>query len=148
MTKQNKSDPLDKKIGDKSISEWNDSWKVIPGGFKPKHDELKSHVGLARAILKVETMYILRGIVHPRGGIEKSLQRIRGIDQTGNRGHGAREIRKNIDALELEVLLVGQGHKAAEDTKLLKKALIKYHDPEWNKPASRRMKRIRAGKES
>ncbi len=49
-------------------------------------------------------------------------------------------IREHIDVLDLEVLLVGQSAQAGENAKLLKKALVQHHDPEWNRPARKRMK--------
>lgn len=55
-------------------------------------------------------------------------------------------IREHIEVLELEVLMVGEGFKASETTKLLKPAMIKYHDPEWKKPDRRRMESLRASK--
>lgn len=93
-------------------------------------------------------MYILCGTEHRDRGIEKSLQRIRGKDQTGNRSYGARKIREHIETVDLEVILVGQGYRAADQTKELKRAMMKFHDPEWNKPAKRRMENLRAGKGS
>jgi hypothetical protein len=54
-------------------------------------------------------------------------------------------IRKHIDDLELEVLLVGSDYQAAEKAKLLKRAMVSYLDPEWNRPHRKRMERIRAG---
>ena len=146
MVNQTKPDPLDEKILGKPLREWDAAWEPLPGGFSQQHPELRPYVGLARAMLKGETMYILRGTEHLNGGIAKSLQRIRGKKQTGNSGHGARMIRDNIDLLELEVLLVGKGYKFVEATKLLKTKLINYHDPEWNRPSRRRMNNLRAGK--
>lgn len=146
MANTKKPISLDDQILGKALREWDDSWRRIPGGFEPKHPKLSSHVGLARAILKGKTMYILRGTEDRDRGIEKSLQRIRGKDQTGNRSYGAQMIRENIDVLDLEVLLVGEGYKASEAAKELKKALVKIHDPEWNRPARRRMQKIRDGK--
>ena len=58
MAKAQHSNPLDQQFGDKSLREWEASWKRLPGGFKEKHPEL-NQVGLARAVLNGEVMYIL-----------------------------------------------------------------------------------------
>jgi len=146
MADQSKSDPLDVELLGKTLRQWNGSWERIPGGFKPKHPELASFVGLARAILNGRTMYILRGVEHSDRGIEKGLQRIRGQEQTGNAGYGAQMIRKHIDEVELEVLLVGKGVRAVEPTKQLKKAMVKYYDPPWLWPFLKRMKEMQAAR--
>ena len=131
-------------IAGKSLREWNDCWKPVTGGFKPKHPELRPYVGLARAVLNGQIVYIFRGTEHSKGGIEKSLQRIRGIEQTGNATSGPKAIRNQIDELELEVLLVGENKEAGEATKQLKRAMIKHLDPEWNRWHYFKLKRLRA----
>ena len=100
---------------------------------------------MARAVLNGEIMYILRGTEHLKGGIEKSLQRIRGRDQTGNASYGAQLLRQHRHELDIEVLSTGQNSRAAEAAKLLKIAMVKLYDPPWNRPHLRRMERIRGG---
>ena len=143
-----KPEHSEKSIGCKSIREWNELWTPLSGGFKTKHPELSNSVGLARAVLNGQTMYILRGTEHLHGGIEKSLQRIRGKAQTGNSGYGAQMIRKHIHELQLEILVIGCGLTAVEPTKALKKALVKLVNPLWNMPHLKRMAMLHAGKPS
>ncbi len=144
MAEKSKDELLDVKVGGKPLREWNDSWQPVPGGFKTKHPELRHHIGLARALLNGQTMYILCA-TEVGEGIEKGLQRIRGRPQTGNAGSGAKKIREHIDELDLEVLLVGNTAQSIEPSKSLKTAMINYYDPEWNRPHRNRMKNIRAG---
>ena len=147
MVYQQKSDPLDEVILDKPLREWIECWKLLYGGFKLKHPELRSQVGLARAVLHGHPMYVLRG-TELKGGLEKGLQRIRGKPQTGNHAFGARMLKKHFDDLDLEVLLVGNDEEAVKATKRLKIAMIKHYDPEWNRPHAKRMKKIRSRKRS
>lgn len=145
MSDHDEPDLLDSEILGKSLREWNKSWKRIPGGFGPKRPELRHHVGLFRAVRDGQTMYIARATEHGKGGIEKGLQRIRGCPQTGNARYGAQMIRKEMEKLELEVLIVGSDRQAAEAAKQLKVAMIALHDPEWERPNQKHLKDLRAG---
>jgi hypothetical protein len=145
MAKYDRSKILDVEVGGKAVRSWESLWKPLPGGFKKKHPELRNEVGLIRAVLRDEIMYIIRAAEHLTGGIEKGLQRIRGVEQTGNKSFGPQMLRQHIDEIDVEVLIVGSSYKDAEITKELKSIMIKIHDPLWNRPHTRRMNRIRAG---
>ena len=145
MRDQNTDKLLELEVGGKSLREWEQMWKPVPGGFATPQPALRGYVGLMRAKLTGNVMYIMRAAEHKKGGIEKGLQRIRGVPQTGNKGFGAQQLRAHIDELELEVLIAGQDSNAAQLAKDLKVLMVKYHDPEWNRPHGKRMRDLRAG---
>ena len=145
MVEKSRAKLLATGIGGRSVQDWDTDWRHIPAGFEGPHPELKGHVGLARAVREGTVMYILRAIEHNGGGLAKGLRRINGPDQTGNAGYGAQKIREHMPDLTLEVLCVGTTEAAASDTKKLKTLMIKLHDPEWNRPAARRLKNLRSG---
>jgi hypothetical protein len=133
-------------IGGKTLREWGDSWETLPGGFQPKRPHLRTVVGLVRALLDGETVYILCASEWAKGGIEKGLQRIRGKAQTGNDKYGAQQLRAHMERLELEILAIGDDEQASKTAKLLKPAMVRILDPQWNRPHRRRMESMRAAR--
>lgn len=148
MPIKSRTELLNAEVGGNTLAQWNARWEPLQGGFLKERPELRAYVGLARAVQNGEIKYVLRGTEHGKGGIEKSLVRIRGPEQSGNKGFGARQIRAHSNELELEVLKVGQDFEAAELTKKLKKLFVKLDDPEWNRPHIRRMKALRDAKKA
>ena len=55
-------------------------------------------------------------------------------------------MRKHIDELQIEVLIVGDDSSAVDFTKKLKTLMVKHYDPEWNRPAANRVKLLREGR--
>ena len=135
---------LDLKVDGRSIRDLDAHCQHVAEGFEGPHPDLKRYVGLARAVRDGTTMYILRATEHDGGGLAKGLRRINGPDQTGNSAYGAQKIREHMPALTLEVLCVGTTEAAAHHTKKLKTLMIKLHDPEWNRRATARMKKLRS----
>jgi hypothetical protein len=136
-----KGDLLATKIFGKALSEWDESWRPLIGGVMQNYANLRSSVGLMRAMLADKTKYIMRA-TELQGGLEKGMQRIRGPEQTGNAGYGAKMLRKHVNQLKFEIILVGYTSEAIDATKFLKTIMIKLHRPEWNEPQRKRMARI------
>jgi hypothetical protein len=127
-----KGDLLATKIFGKALSEWDESWRPLIGGVMQNYANLRS---------SDKTKYIMRA-TELQGGLEKGMQRIRGPEQTGNAGYGAKMLRKHVNQLKFEIILVGYTSEAIDATKFLKTIMIKLHRPEWNEPQRKRMARI------
>ncbi|MBJ7442463.1 MAG: hypothetical protein JHD35_26070 [Sphingopyxis sp.] len=145
MVKKSRAELMAEEINGRLVQDWDADWRQVPAGFAGPHPDLKRYVGLARAVREGETMYILRAIEHDGGGLAKGLRRISGPNQTGNAGYGAQKIREHMSELTLEVLCVGTTAVAARHAERLKTLMIKLHDPEWNRPATARLKKLRSG---
>lgn len=149
MAKTDKADLRQKLIGGLSVADWDKRWEALPNALSEAHPELRGVIGLIRFTLAGEIVYFVRGI-ETRGGLAKTIQRLRGPEQTGNSSFGAQQIRKNKSALDVAILRVettssiidSRASIAAE----LKTAFNKLYDPQWNWPYKKRMANLRAGK--
>jgi hypothetical protein len=146
MPKINREDLLVMKVAGITLREWDRLWEDKPGGFSSIHPELRSKVGLFRAVLHGEIMYIMRATEYLGGGIEKGLTRIRGPQQSGNSGYGAQMVRENMPSIQLQVLSLDATAENADHTKELKKLMIKLHDPVWNLAHTKKMNDMRDSK--
>jgi hypothetical protein len=126
------------------LKEWETCWKALPEALSNPHRELRKKVGLLRFSLDGVIKYFVQA-TEVKHGLPKGLRRLSGPEQTGNKSHGAQMVRKHKHDLKVDVLIVGEGEHAAKNTKNLKKALNRLHDPEWSWPAKRRMAKIRSG---
>lgn len=121
----------DPTIGGRTLSEWEREWERKKGGFAVTHNDLRQALGLYRAILGDEVVAIGRAIEVGRG-LNKRLGDLRRSKGSAGGHHLGRMIRKHIDDLELEVLVVGQNPHAAEITKALRREMVRFHQPAWN----------------
>lgn len=144
MTKRTRKELLSMVICGGSLEEWDADWEAVGGGFAADHSELVGVPGLARAVLDGEVKYILRAT--EKRGLQKGLQRIRGKPQTGNKGFGARMIRKHIDVLDLEILRFPASKGSVDCIKTLKSRMIELHQPEWDAARQKRLAALQRGK--
>lgn len=129
-------------VDGKLLTEWDMKWELLDNAFSEHKPELRHVVGLVRVHLMNEIKYIFRATEVP-GGISKGLRRISGPPQTGNSGYGATMIRNNINQVKVDILPVQEGSASSEITKDLKKAMVKLHDPEWNRAHQKWMTAIK-----
>lgn len=118
-------------IDGKLLSDWEKEWDRKKGGFAIPHDELRQELGLYRAVLDGEVVAIGRATEVGRG-LSKRLGDLRRSKGSAGAHHIGRMIRKHVDELELEVLIVGRNHHAAEVTKVLRREMNRFHQPKWN----------------
>lgn len=137
-------DLLRETVGQRSLEEWDLRWEPLPNAFTESREALGHVVGLFRVRLDGETKYIVAAS-DGRGGIRKGLRRISGPEQSGNRGYGAKMIRRHMDVVKVDILVVDDENDPTAVTKQLKRMMVKYYDPEWAWPFKRRMAAIRAG---
>ena len=144
MAAKSKEEKLAEQIGQRLLSDWDTLWQPLPDAATQSHPKLSGKVGLMRFVLGEKTMYIARAI-EPKGGIAKGLRRIFGPKQTGNSSYGAQMIRKHVDQLQVEILIVSGEDNPPAVAKMLKRKMNSLYDPEWGWPLKRRMKQIQAG---
>lgn len=135
---------LDQKIGEQKLKDWETCWQALPDALSKPRPKLRRKLGLLRFTLNGEIKYFVQA-TEVKHGLQKGLRRLSGPEQTGNKSYGAQMVRRHKHDLTVDVLIVGEGESAASNTKDLKKALNRLHDPEWSKPAKRRMAKIRSG---
>ena len=122
------------------LNEADASWRRLEDGLAADYPKLYGIVGLARFKFKGETLFIGRSVEYQRGALCKYLKTLGSArDQTGNQYFGARTIRGYGDDIDVEVLEVGRGWKAAELTKNLKRKMIKRHRPKLNQNIAKRI---------
>lgn len=122
-------DPL---IGGKQLSQWDREWQTVPGGFAIPQPQLRRQAGLYRAVLHGESKVIGSATGKDPGKLAKRLADFRRPSNNGRRHHAANYIYENLDRLELQVLITGDGPKNCEIAAELRKAMIKLHEPTEN----------------
>lgn len=121
----------DPKIDGRLLSDWEKDWRRKEGGFAIAHSSLRQELGLYRAVLGDEVVAIGRATEVGKG-LSKRLGDLRREKGSAGAHHIGRMIRKHIDELDLEVLLVGRDHHASEVTKVLRREMNRFHQPAWN----------------
>jgi hypothetical protein len=120
-------------IGGKTLAEWDQSWAKRDGGYKVPHPNLRHVVGLFRAVLSGEVVFVGQGTEYRRGGgLAKRLADFRRPSPSARKHAAGQLIRKHMDDLTLEVLETGSGRTASETAKLLKTAMLAWRRPRWN----------------
>ena len=100
----------DRKIGGKTVEQWDEEWVEMEGGFGVAHNSLHYQIGLFRADLKSEPKVMGSATDFDGGGLFKRLQTFRSpIRQTGNNHKAANYIKDNMNDLTLWVITMGKG---------------------------------------
>ena len=120
-------------IGGKDVSEWDTGWTRVLGGFVTPHRKLRQKVGLFRGRLNHETVVIGMGSQSQNGGLEARLSDFRRAGDHNRSHYAGLMIRKHLLELELEVLEVGSNYTASLLVLPLRRAMLKLHDPVWNR---------------
>ena len=90
-------------------------------------------IGLYRHLVDGKVMYIGRAIEYNNGGFRKRLSDYRRDSDSARKHTSGRIIHAHLDKIVTEILIVGDGAEAIEETKRLEKEYIKQFSPEWNK---------------
>ena len=121
------------KIGVKTISEWDRSWKSI-GLLKSANLTPYNHcVGLYRHVVNGKTMYIGRAIELNNGGFRKRLSDYRRESDSARKHTSGQIINENLDRITTYIMVVGDTEEAVQDTIQLEKVFVAKYSPEWNK---------------
>ncbi|WP_409298719.1 hypothetical protein V1498_10105 [Peribacillus sp. SCS-26] len=122
-----------RKIGGKSINEWDTQWRSI--GILSNIDltPYNKYVGLYRARLGSEIVYIGRAIEWNNGGFRKRLSDYT-RESNSARTHGSgQKMYEHRHQLQIDLLLVGQSENAAKVTSVLEGLMVGKYNPTWNK---------------
>ena len=118
-------------VGGKTVSEWEAEWSYVEHGFTAEQPNLSGLLGLYRATMREDIMYIGRSL-EINCGLQKRL-RDYSRDSDSARDHfGAQKIMDNIDFVKCDVIVVGVDYEAQKNTAILKELMIDLHRPEWN----------------
>ncbi len=100
----------------------------LDGGFGIQHNKVYGRIGLYRAILATEVVFIGCSI-----DLNARLQQLRSQKElTTNNYYSARQIREHVGKLELEVLLPEPRVGRRLNITALKWAMIRHSRPVWN----------------
>lgn len=122
-----------KKIGGKTISEWDCNWKCI-GPLKTANLTPYNHcVGLYKHVVGGKTMYIGRAIELDNGGFRKRLSDYRRESNSARKHTSGKIINENLDRITTYVMVVGNTQQAVQDTIELERIFVAKYSPEWNK---------------
>lgn len=120
-----KSPPL---YGGQTLEYWNERWELLEGGFGVQHDKVHGRIGLYRAVLAKEVVFIGCSI-----DLNARLQQLRSVKELStNNYYSARRIREHVGQLELEVLLPEWRLGACLNITTLKWAMMRSSRPVWN----------------
>lgn len=124
-----------KTIGGKTLAQWDSHWcylgmlKDVQGNI----GHLNKSVGLYRARLDGEIVYIGRAIEYNNGGLRKRLTDYVRKSESSRGTNSSNNMNIHKDRLSIEVLVIGEGEEAARITKMLEPMMIAKYRPKWNK---------------
>lgn len=116
-----------------TVAQWDQKWESVAGGFREPHPELRYEVGLLRAVINGETVYIGRATERP-GGLAKRLADFRRFSSSARDHHAGRLIHDHLGDAKLYVLRTGSYPGPRRLATLLKGAMIDLHKPRDNVP--------------
>lgn len=120
-----------KSIGGRTIASWEEDWERA-GTLQSDFSHLSSFVGLYRARLAGQIVYVGRAVEWDNGGLRKRLRDYtRNSDSSRKHGSG-RLMNAHADQLEIEVLRTGNCENAAGVARTLEKMFVGKYRPEWN----------------
>lgn len=120
-------------IEGKTLREWESKWQNV--GYLDSIDlsPYSSYVGLYKAELGGNVMYIGRAVEYSNGGIRKRLSDYTRESDSARKHTSGKLMHANAAELKISILLVGTDEEAAEATRKLERYFIGKYSPEWNK---------------
>lgn len=118
-------------VGGKKVAEWEAEWSYVENGFKAEQPNLDGLLGLYRATLRGEIMYIGNSAELNRG-LKKRLRDYSRASDSARDHFGAQKIIEHIEHVRCEIIVTGIDEDAQKNTAILKRLLILLHSPEWN----------------
>lgn len=120
-------------VGGKTFREWESGWQYA--GYLDSIDlsRYSSYVGLYKAVLDGEVMYVGRAIEYSNGGIRKRLSDYTRDSDSARKHTSGRLMHANASDLKIYLLLVGTDEEAVAATKQLERYFIGKYSPAWNK---------------
>ncbi|KAB8126074.1 hypothetical protein F9U64_20795 [Gracilibacillus oryzae] len=124
-------------IGGKTISEWNNRWMRLGRLSSLSIEDLtpfNKHIGLYKAEMNGQVVYVGRAIEYNNGGFRKRLRGyVRDSDSGSTHGSG-RKMHGNRDNVVISILIVGDSAEDVGVVKALEAAMIAKLNVKWNVP--------------
>lgn len=122
-------------IGGKTLDQWDRCWKSVGmlRNVQGNISYLNKSVGLYRAKLNGEVVYIGRAIEYNNGGLRKRLTDYVRSSESSRGTNSSNNMNTYKDNLYIEVLIVGEDEEAAMATRKLEVMMIGKYRPKWNK---------------
>ena len=95
--------------------------------------QLSTFVGLYRATLDGEIVYVGRAVEFSNGGLRKRLSDYTRNSDSSRKHASGQSMNKHRADLSIDVLITGSDQEAAEIAKVLERHFIKLYNPIWNK---------------
>lgn len=122
-------------IARRSIAEWDRMWQSA-GLLTDNFSVFARSVGLYRASLDGQVVYIGRAIEFSNGGLRKRLSDYTRKSPSAREYGSGRKMAANAAALKIDILSTGGDAIAAEVARQLKGHMIQKYRPSWNKQGS------------
>jgi hypothetical protein len=119
------------KIGIKTLREWEVSWEYI--GILENLENITNSVGIYRARLNGEIVYIGRAIEYDNGGLRKRLSDYTRKSDSARTHESGQNMHQNANSLHIEIKITGTDENAANVARKLEQYFIGKDSPAWNK---------------
>jgi hypothetical protein len=123
-------------IGGLSLNAWNERWELVVKGFILPQPRLRHYVGLFAAKSGAEFKYIGKAANMRGNGLSGGLARAYVSNASGDNGWGLKKLREQRHEVQAFVIKLPRSSENVATVEALKKAMMKAHDPAWNRSES------------
>lgn len=120
------------KIGGITIQEWDRKWQRIGTLETVNLTPYNHYVGLYRAFLHGNLVYIGRAIEWNNGGFRKRLSDYRRESNSARKHSSGQLMYTHRHELQIDIMITGEGQAAADHARVLEKIFIGKYNPPWN----------------
>ncbi|WP_077619814.1 hypothetical protein [Bacillus sinesaloumensis] len=121
--------------GGLTVSQWNRKWiqlGVLSSLTLQDLSPYNKHIGLYKAELNGQVVYLGRAIEYNNGGFRKRLRDyVRNSDSARTHGSG-QKMNENRDRVRISILIVGDSADDVDTVKALEPAMISHLHVKWN----------------
>ncbi|WP_407267716.1 hypothetical protein [Radiobacillus sp. PE A8.2] len=121
------------KIAGKTIQEWDREWRYVGTLSRINLTDFNKYVGLYKATLAGEVVYIGRAIEWNNGGFRKRLSDYRRESNSARMHESGQKMYQYRDDLSIELLIIGSNEQAAKVTSTIEGMMVGKYAPSWNK---------------
>lgn len=118
-------------LNGKTLSQWDSLWKSV-GTLSQKKFMLYKTIGLYKAILNNEVVYIGRAVEFSNGGLSKRLNDYVRNSNSGRKSAAGCKMHAYRGLLNIEILEIGDDENDVALVKLLERIYIYDLKPKWN----------------
>lgn len=119
-------------IGGKTLRQWESSWEYLGALSTASLSHLSPYVGLYRATLRGQVVYIGRAVEYSNGGLRKRLSDYTRASDSSRKHRSGQLMHEHADELQIEILKTGTDAEAAEVAVKLERYFIGRYSPPWN----------------